>query len=81
MYIRVTKTLKPTDMTVKNLKSKLTKMVVPFTELNNSTISFLVNGKHYEAHVTISDSICSYSYDYSDRVFETLNQVLKHSLG
>ena len=49
-------------MKAQNLKSKLTKMNVMFTE-NNSTISFFLNGKGYEAHITISENVCGYSYN------------------
>ena len=65
-------------MKAQNLKSKLTKMNIMFTE-NNSTISFKLNGKGYEAHITISENVCGYSYNESDRTFESLNQVIRHS--
>lgn len=75
-------TIKQIKMTTSNLKSKLTKLNVIFTE-NNSTILFSLNNKGYEAHVTISGNVCGYCTDnyskFEGRTFDNLNQVIKHA--
>ncbi len=69
-------------MKAANLKSKLNKMNVSFLE-DNSTISFKLNNKGYEATVTISGEVCSYCTDnyskFQGRTFDNLNQVIKHA--
>ncbi len=75
-------TIKQNTMTASNLKSKLTKLNVIFTE-NNSTILFSLNNKGYEANVTISGNVCNYCTNnyskFEGRTFDTLNQVVKHA--
>lgn len=65
-----------------NLKSKLNKMNVNFSD-ENSTISFELNNKKYEANITISGEICNYNTanysKFEGRTFDTFNQIIRHS--
>jgi hypothetical protein len=66
-----------------NLKSKLNKMNINFSE-NNSTLLFTINNKKYEAHVSYFDNkIISFNTanftKFQGRIFDNFKQVINHS--
>jgi hypothetical protein len=69
-------------MTANNLKSKLNKLNVIFTQ-KGSIILFELNDKTYQAIVSISEEIigyCTSNYSkFEGRTFENFNKVVKHS--
>lgn len=70
-------------MKAESLKSKLNKMNATFSLDDSSDIMFSLNGKDYEATVTVSGQIASYCTKhyskFQGRTFDTLPQVVRHS--